>query len=119
MGPDRLPGELVDGVARGLTGGVKSAVSGIASTAKGAGASLQGGVDQPFQAIGFESSPLRIVGDIIDGGVSAVENSINNGILTSVEMVGDAVTDGLDRIPKTLLGLGSGRNFMVFGGRRR
>ncbi len=116
---DRYPGEIVDRVARGLTGGVKSIVSGIAGTARGAGQSIQSGVDQPFQAVGIESSPLRIVGDVIDGGVSAVENGINNGVIGSVEMFGDAVTDGLDRIPKTLTSVGGNRGGGLFARFRR
>ena len=110
MNFDKLPGELVDGVARGLTGGVKSAVSGIASTARGAGASIQNGVDVPFQALGLNGSPLRIIGHPLDGAVNAGENFVNNGVLGSVEILGDSITEDLDTIPKTIASVGGAGN---------
>lgn len=101
------PGDIIDSVVGGITGGARGLVSSAAGGVRGAGASVQQAVDVPFQQLGIPSSPLRIVDDPLNGVVGAAENFVNGGIIGSAEMVGRGITSGLDRIPKTLENLGS------------
>ena len=109
MMKNKYPGDLVDDVARGATGAVRNLVSSVAGGLRGAGESVQSALDQPAKAVGVQDSPARILDDPIKGVVGAWENAINQGILRSIEIVGDGITSGLDRIPKTLTNLGGGR----------
>ncbi len=117
---NEYPGDLVDNVVRGATGAVRNLVSSVAGGLRGAGESVQSALDQPAQAVGVQSSPARILDDPLKGVVGAWENGINQGIIRSVEILGDGITSGLDRIPKTLTNIGGMRGGGIFSrlGRR-
>jgi hypothetical protein len=116
---NQYPGDLLDNVARGATGAVRNLVSSVAGGLRGAGESVQSALDQPAQAVGVSDSPARILDDPLKGLVGAWENGINQGIIRSIEMVGDGITSGLDRIPKTLTNIGGNREGGLFARFRR
>lgn len=80
---------------------------------------MQSALDQPAKAVGVMDSPARIIHDPVAGIVGAWENAINQGVLRSIEIVGDGITSGLDRIPKTLTNIGGGKGMKFFPGFRR
>ena len=100
----QYPGDMIDGAARGITGAAKGIISSVASGLRGAGENVQGAVDGPFKAVGVKQSPLMIIHDPLNGVIGAVENAVNSGVISSVEMVGHGITSGVDRIPETFLG---------------
>lgn len=116
---NKYPGDMVDEVARGATGAVRNLVSSVAGGLRGAGESVQSALDQPAKAVGVTDSPARIIDDPIKGVVAAWENGINQGVIRSIELIGDGITSGLDRIPKVLTNFGGGRGGGLFSKFRR
>lgn len=116
---NKYPGELVDDVARGATGAVRNLVSSVAGGLRGAGDSVQSALDQPARAVGVSDSPARILHDPIAGVVGGWENFVNQGVIRSLEIVGDGITSGLDRIPHTLMNLGGRNGGGIFSKLRR
>lgn len=97
----QYPGEVVDDIGRSLTTAAKGLVSNISAGLRTAGDQVQQALDVPADALNLENSPFRIVHDPLEGSVRSTENSINQGFLNSLEIFWGAVTDGLDRVPKT------------------
>jgi hypothetical protein len=103
MASHQYPGQYVDDVVLGATGAVRGLVSSLAGGVRQAGESVQRALEVPTDAIGIKSGPGRIVHDPVNGLVGAAENFVNVGVVHSIEMVVQGVTDGLDRIPDTLM----------------
>lgn len=114
MAHEGTPHRVVDGILDSAANGVKSLVSGVSGALTGLGEGIQSGLDQPWKAVGGPEQPLRIVDRLLDGGIQATVNAVNQGGLETLKLSGEAVQSAMDHpvenfgIPPAL-GAGMGR----------
>lgn len=97
----KWPGEVLDGFGHAITGGAQQVVATIGGGVRQAGEMLQQGLDKPAEALNLKHSPFRVIDDPLKGATMSVENVVNRGVIDSVRIFWDSVTDGIDRIPDT------------------
>lgn len=90
--PHRMVDRIMDGVADGASGAVRSLTGGV----KQVGNQLMNGLDAPCRELTGKEGPHRIVDHALDGYVDAVENGICQGAIGSMKIVGEGISRGLD-----------------------
>lgn len=114
MAHEGTPHRMVDGILDSVADGAKGLVAGATGALTSAGEGVQRGLDMPWQSIGGPEQPLRIVDRLLDGGLRAAVNAVNQGAIGTLQQSGEAVQSALDHpveqfgIPPPL-GAGMGR----------
>jgi hypothetical protein len=101
--PHRLVGDVVDGIA----GGVSGVGNGLVNSAKGIGSQVMGALDKPFEMVTHKEGPHHIVGRFLDGTLDAGANVADKGMLGSVRQEGSAIMRAMDQPFDAIPALGS------------
>ena len=97
---------VVDSIADGLASGVQGFVSSAAGAFRGVGESVMRGLDKPFTDLTGKEGPHRIIDRAADGVAGAGVNALNQGLIGSTKMVGEALMRALDHPLEQIKGLG-------------
>ena len=96
------PHRIADQMLNGLCGGARGIVSTVKGGLQDVGNTVQGALDAPWRATVGVEQPLRIADRLLNGGMSAAENAVSQGIIGTIQMGGEAVQRALDYLPETL-----------------
>lgn len=99
------PHRVVASAADSLAGSAKGLVSSVARGIKGAGESICSALDIPWKETLKVEGPHRVVGDVLDAPVDGLENAVNQGIIGSLQIMGNRLTRAVDRPLRVLRGL--------------
>ena len=91
--PHRMVDSALDGLAEGAKGLLRTVTGGL----KGAGESVCGALDRPPSELGGPEGPHRIADRVLDGEVDAGEKAVNEGIIGSLQVMGEGIARGLDQ----------------------
>lgn len=106
--PHRVVDEVLDGLADGAAGVIRSVQSGL----KSAGETVMAGLDKPFRTVTSKTGPHRIVDRALDGAVDAAASVPTEGMIKLAQIAGEGICHALDQtveelgVPPDLRGLG-------------
>jgi phage-related protein len=94
------PHRVVDNIAGGVVEGARGIGNGLVNTVKSAGSTVMNALDKPFAMVTDREGPHRAIDRAVNGGINAAVNAVDNGLVRSIQMGGEAIMKALDHPPE-------------------